>query len=117
MAALISMKRTAEEVLDKQKEYDAVSLFGDEYPYGLRIHLDEDTVRKLKYSFAVGEDVMMTVKAHVKRVSTEEEEAGEGEGDTSSCVELQITDMAVEASPKSSSDRANSLYPSMRDGE
>lgn len=59
-----------------------------EYPYGLRLDLNDDTLKKLKMSvqdFSVGDEVLIKAKATVTNLGQDEDD-----GDRLS---LQITDM------------------------
>lgn len=63
----------------------------DDYPWGLCINLDNDTLKKLGATpQPVGTEVMITAKATIKSMSTRED--GEGVRHDAS---LQITDMAI----------------------
>lgn len=63
----------------------------DDYPWGLCISLDNETITKLGISTpAVGSVVMITAKAIVKLTSERQDDDG-----TYRRAELQITDMAV----------------------
>jgi hypothetical protein len=76
----------------KIEEVCAVNMTHDEYPYGLRIHLEPEVVQKLKMKMpAVGEKFELTGMAIVKSVSAETEREGK---ERISC-SLQITDLEV----------------------
>lgn len=45
--ALKSMKITKADREARKKSYDCVPMSGDDYPYGLRVSLDEDAMKKL----------------------------------------------------------------------
>lgn len=63
----------------------------DDYPYGLSISLDNETLTKLGISTPkVGDVVMITAKAIVKSTSERQDDDG-----TYRRAEMQITDMAV----------------------
>ncbi|HHC4634712.1 capsid staple protein [Klebsiella pneumoniae] len=63
----------------------------DEYPWGLCITLNNDTLNKLKAQPQnVGTEVMITAKAVIKGIS-----AREGDDGTFRSADLQITDMAL----------------------
>lgn len=63
----------------------------DEYPWGLCITLNNDTLNKLKAQpQGVGTEVMITAKAVIKGISVRDGEEG-----TYRSADLQITDMAI----------------------
>lgn len=79
----------------------------DDYPWGLCINLDNETLKKLGASpQPVGTEVMITAKAIVKSMSTRED--GEGVRHDAS---LQITDMGIApASGEQTKTAAETLY-------
>lgn len=79
----------------------------DDYPWGLCINLDNETLKKLGASpQPVGTEVMITAKAIVKSMSTRED--GEGVRHDAS---LQITDMGIApASGEQTKTTAETLY-------
>ena len=79
----------------------------DDYPWGLCINLDNETLKKLGASpQPVGTEVMITAKAIVKSMSTRED--GEGVRHDAS---LQITDMGIApASGEKTKTAAETLY-------
>lgn len=91
-----------------KKEADLVaseSMDSPEYPYGLRISLDNESLEKLGITKLpdVGEQMHLVAHVTVQSVS-----AYEHQGDTPSrSVELQITDMAMGKPPSD----ARELYP------
>lgn len=114
MPDLKSMKRTPEEIVDDMKERAVCTGGMDEYPYGLRLHLDDESVEKVGGGpFSAGDVVTITALATIKSVNTHEEETEEG-GEVKSNVELQITDMSI-AGASNPKDNADKLYPSMRE--
>lgn len=108
MPDLKDMKRTPAELKEETAEMDAPT--PDDYPYGLRLHLDDETLEKLDASLKAGEDVMIVARAKVKNINTHEEETEEGGGIRSNA-ELQITHMTVAEATKSFSEKANSMFP------
>ena len=88
---LVSMK------LSKQSRQEAtpqaVESQGPEYPYGLRLSLDEDSLEKLGIEelLEAGKSVHVVAKAEI--VSVSHQESAHGKPHRS--VELQITDLAV----------------------
>lgn len=103
--AMISMKQSAEEA----KEECAVSCEPREYPYGLEIRLDEESLSKLGLTAppAVGSEMVITAKVVVTSASQYQTQGQEAE--SSSC--WQITDMEVSGS-QTRSTAAQSLYGS-----
>lgn len=88
---LVNMARSQDEMRGAQPALEK----SDEpkYPYGLRISLDNDSLKKLgvKELPAVGDTLM--IKANVTVVSTSENESAEG-GEYK-CCDLQITDLGL----------------------
>jgi len=88
--ALTNMKRAKE----KTEAYDGPSIGNeDDYPYGLQISLDEDSLKKLGMDvadFTIGGKIDVVCQVEVTHMS---ESAGQ-DGDYSD-VSLQITDMAM----------------------
>ena len=71
----------------------------DEYPYGLRVTLDQDTLKKLGISDAIGDydiddTVTISAKCLVKSVSKSKDDYGKE--NESERMELQITDLSIE---------------------
>lgn len=108
MANLVDLKRKTEEKIEGQTELCC----GDkeDYPYGLQIRLDNETIEKLGIPLPeVGKEVTIMAKAKV---------TGAGErsvdGNAERNAELQITEMAI-TKPTGEVD-ANKLYPTMAPG-
>lgn len=100
--ALVNMKSSAEE----SQEYEMES---PEYPYGLTIDLDDDSLAKLGITSLpkVGSEMMITAKCVVKGVSSNQYQGSDEE----SRVCLQITDMDVGQTENAQNDnRASKLY-------
>ena len=97
---LMSMKQSKQEakvenLLVEEKEKNEY-----EFPYGLKITIDEKPLRKLEKrpeDFAVGEEVFVAAKARVTSIMKAEGEY------SSSHVCLQIEDMSVKEPPKDQS--------------
>lgn len=79
----------------------------DDYPWGLCINLDNETLKKLGATpQPVGSEVMITARAIIKSTSSRESEDG-ARHDAS----LQITDMAISAaSQQEQKSAAETLY-------
>ncbi|EOU1336451.1 capsid staple protein [Cronobacter malonaticus] len=79
----------------------------DDYPWGLRINLDNETLKKLGVSMpAVGAEVMITARAVVKGTSVRDD------GDEKyQNADVQITDMAIApAQAERQKSAADTLY-------
>lgn len=90
--ALINMKMSREEA----KEYapQAIDSEGPEYPYGLCICLNDDSLEKLGITNLPKVGTEMMIMAKVKVTSTRAYSDKEGEAESS--VDLQITDMEIQ---------------------
>ncbi|MFP4629404.1 MAG: capsid staple protein [Desulfohalobiaceae bacterium] len=91
---LFSMKYKEQEREEEKQDMVAHEPKPPEYPYGLLLSLDEDSLDKLGKSaaeFVVGHTVKLMGKAQVKEVVQRDTEQG-AEGR----VELQVTDLGME---------------------
>lgn len=91
---LINMAMSAEEAAEAYPTTLATEKAeGPKYPYGLCLHLDDDALEKLGITEMpkVGDKLMLTAMVEVVGTSTNERQGGDEE----SCVDLQITDLAV----------------------
>lgn len=79
----------------------------DDYPWGLCINLDNETLKKLGATpQPVGSEVMITARAIIKSTSSRESEDGPRHD-----ASLQITDMAIAAaSQQEQKSAAETLY-------
>jgi len=85
------------------------------YPWGLQLHLGDEDIGKLGLGEKLpGVGERMTLVADVKVTSVGENER-EGD-DKNQSVELQITDMLLEAG-ESADEKASKLYPSTESQE
>lgn len=103
--SLVNMKMSAEE----SKVYSGEEIESPEYPYGLTIDLDDDSLAKLGITSLpkVGSEMMITAKCVVKGVSSNQYQGSDEE----SRVCLQITDMDVGQTENAQNDnRARKLY-------
>lgn len=94
-ATLVSLKRTKKE----KSEGDSVCCApggGDDYPYGTRLDLDEDSLDKLGITNLpeVGSTMKVTAEASVDSVSSRAY-AGEDGGKQKRSLTLQLTKMAL----------------------
>lgn len=85
---MISMKRTAEEKKSEDHSEAICMDERDDYPWGLSIDLDEETMEKLEFSGKIGDEFTLVAKVCVK--STHESASDNHSNKTAS---LQITDM------------------------
>jgi len=108
---LIDMKNTV-----KTKDSSLVSpVENDEYPYGLRIRLDNDTLKKLGITELPAIDSEHKLVALVCVVGLNMNESA-GEGEPYRSVELQIEQMALAPAKEEageSKDPAKAMYPTM----
>lgn len=110
---MISLKLTPAEAKAETMMGDPDETQGPEYPYGLTICIDDDTLSKLGIDPAnlpkIGAVFSIEAKAEVCSTS---QYANQGGADTS--MSLQITDMSLsstdDASSRSSDDIASKLY-------
>ncbi|HHU2814409.1 hypothetical protein N3K64_04825 [Escherichia coli] len=79
----------------------------DDYPWGLRLNLDNDTLKKLGVSMpAVGTEIMITARAVVKATSTREDGNEKYQN-----ADVQITDMSMDpAQAEQQKSAADTLY-------
>lgn len=87
--SLTSMKRSPAEIKETAAPVDPAS---DEYPYGLRLSLEDEDIKRLDLDLSdlrAGSSVRLTAKATVRRFSvSDEDERGKNHS-----LELQITHM------------------------
>ena len=105
---LVSLKRSAADKKDESASIAPANPTPPDYPYGLVLDLDDDTLEKLGIGLLrVGATVMITARATVR--STRQYES-DTQQDTDRSMTLQITDaaIAVDAGSKRAED---SLYP------
>jgi len=70
---------------------------GPQYPYGLQVRLDEESIKKLGIQLpAVGDKMKLVAVAEVYSVSDHKSVYGQNRA-----IELQITDMALSSSKES----------------
>lgn len=88
---------------------EAVSLGEDDkYPYGLRISLDSEALKKLGLDKIPAVGVQLCIEANVKVIGVRSEE--EQDGTTENNMELQITDMMFCDPEEEKKDPAETLY-------
>ncbi|RZN40399.1 hypothetical protein FEK48_13170 [Escherichia sp. E2593] len=94
---------------DSYQDEDGKTQTRDDYPWGLCIELNNDTLTKLKATpQSAGTEVMITAKAIIRSTSTRESEEG-----MQHSASLQITDMAIApASGEAPKSAADTLYGS-----
>ena len=100
---LTSMKRTTAE---KKEGSDMVSAFQEDYPYGLRIHLEDDEISKLNIPMPkIGETMVLVANIKVTSVSERADEDGENRS-----IGLQITEMELAPYKNDNIDHVKKLY-------
>lgn len=97
---LVNLKTGTDSYQDESGE----TVTRDDYPWGLCITLNNDTLNKLKAQpQGVGTEVMITAKAVIRGMSVRESDEGANRS-----ADLQITDMAIAPvsgeAPKSAAD-------------
>lgn len=92
---------------DTYQDEDGKTQTRDDYPWGLCIELNNETLTKLKATpQSAGTEVMITAKAIIRSTSTRETEDGMQHN-----ASLQITDMAIgPASGEQAKTAAETLY-------
>lgn len=105
--ALVNMARTKQEAKAEQDSWKEVEN-QPKYPYGLSLHLDDETIKKLGIAIPEGGATLrLDALAKVTSVSSHEEV----DGDKRCNLQLQITDMAiVPENADTKSDMAKKLY-------
>ena len=89
---------------EKKEDYEA-EMMGSDYPYGLCIDLDKETLKKLGMgTMSVGSEIKFTAKSYVKGRNEYEGKDEEVDGSMS----LQITDMEIDSAHDS--DVAKKFY-------
>ena len=112
--ALVSMKRTPEELADLAQDMIQVEPEGyPELPYGLCIQLTEAELSKMGWAEPpkAGDTVKISALAFVRTVNTS---ADGDEDDPDTCVHMQITDMEM-TTAKARKTAAQTLYGGMED--
>ena len=102
---LTSMKRTKAE---KKEGTDMACSPGDQedFPYGLRIHLEDDEISKLNIPMPeIGSIMVLIANVKVTSVSERADEDGENRS-----VGIQITEMDLAPYEKSETDHVKKLY-------
>lgn len=81
---------------DYPKETCCAEPMHDEYPWGLRIDLNDDSMKKLGLTadkFSVEDEVTCIIKCKVTRIESREDTYDDGKKEE---IVLQITDMKIE---------------------
>jgi hypothetical protein len=104
---LISMELSAEEAkeLTTPDPKD-----GPKYPYGLRLNLDDEALKKLGITELPAVDTRMQLTASVEVCTTSEYESQSGEQRS---IDLQITALAL-APESNAADAPDRLFPTMK---
>ncbi len=105
---LRSMKIDPKE-MEEQLKPKSITESMPAYPYGLRVHLDDDSLKKLGLDKLpkVGSSKYLGARVEIVSVSESESRNGDG-GNKHRSVELQITDMGLDSDE--STDAAETLY-------
>ena len=100
------MKLSDMKLSPKQKSLisEMPKMEGPEYPYGLRIRLEDDQLKKLGMDELpkIEKEVSIVAKGFISSVSSNDSDYG-----SHRCVEIQITELALDKPDKSESE---SLY-------
>lgn len=107
MPKMVSLKRP-KKTKKQLKEEIAIPCCGedDKYPYGTRINLHDEEVKKLGIEgLQAGQTVTITAKANVEEVMKRD-----GRNGKEGRVELQITDMAIKTSGKDDKKSADKIF-------
>ena len=99
MAELKSMKLTKKE----KKQEETISTRKEDFPFGLSIHLDDESLEKLGINAnsmpSVGTKMMLLARVEVRSMSIHEDDGD----DVRRSISLQITDMALDPEKKKKS--------------
>ena len=111
---MVSMKLSPAE----KNDYEVTSIESDapEYPWGLSIGLNGESLKKLGKSssdFDLGDEIEMTIKVKVKGLSSSKYE---GDSDGHESVDLQICEMELKDG-NSDTRRISRMYGDDDDGE
>ena len=87
---------------------DTSSGDGPKYPWGLRLHLNQETMDKIGELPAVGTELVLTIRAKVTEYSQEEVEIGD-KTVTRKSGALQVTGIQMPSADKTPT--ADKLYP------
>lgn len=89
---MVSMKLDKKDVKKEMAEHSISDM--PEYPYGLNIRLDDESIKKLGISELpeVGSDMVVLAKVKVEEVSSRDSL----NGNENTSISLQITDMSLE---------------------
>lgn len=108
MAKLVSMKidRKARE---KMMDAPTLATEGPQYPWGLSLSLEQESLKKLGLSVGeleVGQEVSVIAKARVVSLSSNQSEGN----DKNESASLQLTDVCVELEGADAAKALNALY-------
>lgn len=107
MADLVSMKLSEADRKEREKEMLASPSYeGEQYPWGLSLNLDNDTMKRLKLKgLTAGQELSLVAVVKVTSSST----SSYDDGKETASASLQITDMALEM-PSAKQSLAGALY-------
>jgi hypothetical protein len=92
--------------LNKAEKIASPSISEDKYPYGLKLHLDHDSLKKLGVKSLHPAGTLVHIHAKARVASTEERK--QSDGNTSRNMALQIEHLAMSARPNSALDAVDS---------
>jgi hypothetical protein len=111
MSTLKSVKLDKKAREEKYAE-SAIASDGPEYPYGLQLNLDDETIEKLGLALPeVGKDLALVARVNVTAVSASENTYG-GKKEKRRSITLQITEMCLEADEGEGKSASAALYGS-----
>lgn len=96
---LVSMKRDKEEKHDEKACDPCVSSDPPDYPYGARLYLEEDQLEKLGLKELPPAGTVLRLEGLGGVIGVREEQR---DGKISRSLEIQITDLGLEAGPEKS---------------
>jgi len=108
----VQMKSMKLSPADKKAEEKSMEVSSDsqEYPWGLTLRLEQDTMDKLSTGeLKVGDELMMQAAVRVTSVSSHDSEGSK----TESSASLQITEMGLDAG-STNKEKADKLFPSTK---
>lgn len=80
----------------KERSYESIMCEPPDYPYGLELCLDDETLEKLGVGELPEVGEVVTIMGYARVVSVAESALGDDEDDgTNKCMRLQITDLSV----------------------
>lgn len=93
---LRSLKKSARKLREEMSENYVTDIPKEEYPYGMKLHLDNDTLKAMKIDvdeWESGEDVIIMAKATIKYKSKSADDDDVERQDMS----IQVTDIEMKS--------------------